>query len=286
MASRCWRRLPPVWTAGGADPTWAFVSALPNRPFKIDAAPERSPGPSFCRSHPDLVHRFYQNQMQINGGRDDQFAAWSDAGGLAMGYYDGSTMGCGSSPSNIRWPTTSSRARSAARSSTISGWSAPASPVWPNAPAANVSSVDAQRHQADACRQFTAQRPHGRRHSTWPTATSRPRLADGNFYAINTTQPPYQPSATLPAGRRRSAPCRPGRRRPRCIPSRADRADDRRSADGEECELGLVRRRLEIGPRRRLAYRVSISSPTTSPSITSSASTRPPPPARPTARRT
>ena len=35
----------------------------------------------------DLWHVFYQNQMQINGGKNDGFAAWSDAGGLTMGYY-------------------------------------------------------------------------------------------------------------------------------------------------------------------------------------------------------
>ncbi len=28
--------------------------------------------------------------MQIDGGKNDGFAAWSDAGGLAMGYYDNS----------------------------------------------------------------------------------------------------------------------------------------------------------------------------------------------------
>jgi acid phosphatase len=35
----------------------------------------------------DLWHVFYQNQMQINGGKNDGFAAWSDAGGLVMGHY-------------------------------------------------------------------------------------------------------------------------------------------------------------------------------------------------------
>ena len=40
----------------------------------------------------DLVHRYYNNLMQINGGRNDGFAAWSNAGGLAMGYYDGSGL--------------------------------------------------------------------------------------------------------------------------------------------------------------------------------------------------
>ena len=40
----------------------------------------------------DLWHRFYQNQMQINGGKNDRFAAWADSGGLVMGHYDGSKL--------------------------------------------------------------------------------------------------------------------------------------------------------------------------------------------------
>jgi len=40
----------------------------------------------------DLAHKFYQQQMQINGGKMDKFAAISDARGLAMGYYDGSKL--------------------------------------------------------------------------------------------------------------------------------------------------------------------------------------------------
>ena len=58
-------------------------SALPDQPFvlKDPATPT-----------PDLVHRFYQNQMQINGGRNDKFVAWSDAGKLVMGTYDGSKL--------------------------------------------------------------------------------------------------------------------------------------------------------------------------------------------------
>src|SRR5262249_55800391 len=37
-------------------------------------------------------HRFYQQQMQINGGRNDKFVAWADTGALVMGYYDGSKL--------------------------------------------------------------------------------------------------------------------------------------------------------------------------------------------------
>ena len=35
----------------------------------------------------DLVHAFYHNQMQINGGRNDGFVAWGDSGALVMGHY-------------------------------------------------------------------------------------------------------------------------------------------------------------------------------------------------------
>ncbi|MGZ8136015.1 MAG: alkaline phosphatase family protein, partial [Methylococcaceae bacterium] len=59
---------------------------LANRPFRIDAPPVNlAASVQSC----DLVHRFYQNQEQINGGKNNKFAAISDGGGLAMGYYDG-----------------------------------------------------------------------------------------------------------------------------------------------------------------------------------------------------
>ncbi len=79
--------LPPVWKGKDADP--AFPKDLPNRPFRIDAPPINLPLSVVTR---DLVHRFYQNQEQINGGRLDRYVAASDAGGLAMGYYDGSQL--------------------------------------------------------------------------------------------------------------------------------------------------------------------------------------------------
>ncbi|HUJ16756.1 MAG TPA: alkaline phosphatase family protein [Nitrospirota bacterium] len=40
----------------------------------------------------DLVHRFYQNQLQIDGGKMDKFAAWSDNPGLVMSYVDASDL--------------------------------------------------------------------------------------------------------------------------------------------------------------------------------------------------
>ena len=40
----------------------------------------------------DPVHRFYQEQEQIDDGRMDNFVAVSDAGALPMGYVDGGAL--------------------------------------------------------------------------------------------------------------------------------------------------------------------------------------------------
>lgn len=86
--------LPPVWknrakgvTTDQPDPQ--YPTAMPNGPFRIDAAPVNLPLTVPTR---DLTHRFYQSQMQINGGKNDMFVAVSDAGALTMGYYDGSSL--------------------------------------------------------------------------------------------------------------------------------------------------------------------------------------------------
>ena len=36
----------------------------------------------------DLVHKFYQEQYQIDGGKMDRYTVGSDAAGLTQGYYD------------------------------------------------------------------------------------------------------------------------------------------------------------------------------------------------------
>ncbi len=58
-----------------------FPPTLPNAPFDITRyVPNDKPTI-------DLVHRFYQEQAQINGGKMDRYVAVSDAKGLVMGYY-------------------------------------------------------------------------------------------------------------------------------------------------------------------------------------------------------
>ncbi len=82
----------------------SFVSAFVNAPFKIDdyikptdttcsnpygGSSDVADGvglPGGCTR--DLVHRFYNEQYQINGGRQNRYVTGSDAAGLSMGYYD------------------------------------------------------------------------------------------------------------------------------------------------------------------------------------------------------
>ena len=43
----------------------------------------------------DTIHKFYPQQEQIDGGRNDRFVEVSDSGALPMGYYDGSPLPMG-----------------------------------------------------------------------------------------------------------------------------------------------------------------------------------------------
>ena len=63
-----------------------FSAGLPNGPFRADryVSLEERIG--------DLVHRFYQEQEQIDGGKMDKFVAVSGAGALPMGYFDGGSL--------------------------------------------------------------------------------------------------------------------------------------------------------------------------------------------------
>ena len=87
------------------------ASHFTNKPFRIDdyikpedktcPAPgvfaangvlKDSPGalPGGCTR--DLVHRFYQEQYQLDGGKQDRYVTGSDAVGLTMGRYETTTL--------------------------------------------------------------------------------------------------------------------------------------------------------------------------------------------------
>src|SRR5689334_23453424 len=84
----------------------SFDSAFPNRPFAIDdvvaptatscpapGRPSGPPGVAIGAGQPggcieDIVHRFYQEQYQLDGGKQDRYTTGSDAVGLTQGYYN------------------------------------------------------------------------------------------------------------------------------------------------------------------------------------------------------
>ncbi|MFS1289044.1 acid phosphatase [Pseudomonas piscis] len=89
-------KLPPIWGGllqvgpqtldGVTYPLESqFQENLPNAPFPLKG-PQGEDLPLGLVTR-DLWHVFYQNQMQINGGKNDGFVAWADSGALPMGYY-------------------------------------------------------------------------------------------------------------------------------------------------------------------------------------------------------
>lgn len=60
----------------------SFPTNLPNDFFNIDQYVPND------KKTPDVTHLFFHNQMQINGGKMDKFAAFNGSKGLTMGYYN------------------------------------------------------------------------------------------------------------------------------------------------------------------------------------------------------
>jgi len=82
---------PLLNTCSDATTGTGFKSHFANKPFNINdyVAPSAlncsTSSTGGCTN--DLVHRFYQEQYQINGGKQNRYAVGSDAAGAVMGYY-------------------------------------------------------------------------------------------------------------------------------------------------------------------------------------------------------
>lgn len=208
--------LPPAWgglTAAGqpVTVTQAQTTGLPNRPFRIDD-PRGVNGSGVivgaAITTRDLVHRYYTNMAQIDGGRNDGFAAWSDAGGLTMGYYDGSGLKLWQLAQ--RYTLADNFFMGAFGGSFLNHQYlvCACAPVYPNADAPDSPARDSiTQIEVDAQGRFKRLVPA----ATMPASvlagpprylrdgTLTPKDADGLFHAVNTMQPPYQPSYVPPA---------------------------------------------------------------------------------------
>ena len=237
--------LPPAWgglTAGGqpVTVTQAQSTGMPNAPFQIDD-PAGLNGSGVVVGQNittrDLVHRFYNNIAQINGGRNDRFAAYSDAGGLSMGYYDGSRMKL--------WAL--ARQYTLADSFFMGAFGGSflnhqylicaCAPTYPNADAADSPAKDSiSRIETDAQGNFVRLAPADNMPASVLGGAPRyqrdgnltPKDASGMFYAVNTMQPAFQPSFNAPAAgadARYADRSKPTTLPPQTLPTIADTLD-------------------------------------------------------------
>ena len=208
--------LPPTWggvTAAGYTPvvTQAQSTGLPNAPFSIEHAFAAQSGVTLPASvvTRDLYHRFFEHQMQIDGGRNDQYAAWSDAGGLTMGYYD--TSGSALYALARQYVLADNFFQGAFGGSFLNHQYliCACAPQYPNAdtapakPSIAILDTDAAGHYLP---RLTTAKPSPASALDGPPSFERSGniapagyFGDGKFYTVNTMQPPYQPSGNAPA---------------------------------------------------------------------------------------
>jgi acid phosphatase len=208
--------LPPTWggvTASGYAPviTQAQSSGLPNAPFSIEHAFTAQSGVVLTSTAVtrDLAHRFFEHQMQIDGGKNDGYAAWSDAGGLTMGYWD--TRGSALYALAREYVLADHFFQGAFGGSFLNHQylicaCAPEYPAADTAaahPSIAILAKDAAGHYLP--RLETAPRsPRSAldgppRFALTGNITPANYFGDGKFYAVNTMQPAYQPSGNPPA---------------------------------------------------------------------------------------
>ncbi len=208
--------LPPTWggvTAPGIDPvvTETQSAGLPNAPFSIEHAFTAQSNHTLSTSTVtrDLWHRFFEHQMQIDGGKNDGYAAWSDAGGLAMGHYDYSRSALYSLAKDFVLADNFFQGAFGGSFLNHQYLICACAPEYPDAatakahPSIAVLEQDAVGHYlprlktARAAMRSALDEPP--RFARSGNITPADYFGDGRFYAVNTMQPPYQPSGNKPA---------------------------------------------------------------------------------------
>ena len=201
------KQLPPIWhglaphkqTVNHRDyqVMQDHLTGLPNAPWALRTG-DGEPLPHGVVTR-DLIHAFYENQRQINGGKNDGFVAWGDTGAMVMGHYDDSA-------SNLRlWQL--------ARQYTLcDNWFmgafggsflnhqylvAAQPPFYPNAdhsPAQFNIAVTESGKADDPRLKLAEDSPHSAMDGK-AKPISRSQLTP-DFWAVNTMMPPYQPTST------------------------------------------------------------------------------------------
>src|SRR5579859_758885 len=207
--------LPPTWggvTATGVTPvvTQQQSVGMPNAPYSIEQGFTAQSGVRLSTAvvTRDMWHRFFEHQMQIDGGKNDGYAAWSDAGGLVMGHYDYSSSALYALAKEFVLADNFFQGAFGGSFLNHQYLICACAPEYPDAdtaaarPSIAVLEQDAGRYlprlkQATNSPASALDGP--------PTFVRSGNIApagffgDGKFYAVNTMQPPYQPSGNRPA---------------------------------------------------------------------------------------
>jgi acid phosphatase len=177
------------------------IGPIRNGAFAL-VTPEGDPLPHGLVTR-DLIDAFYNNQLQINGGRNDGFVAWGDSGALVMGHY-------GDTSANLRlWQI--------AREFTLCdnffmgafGCSylnhqyliAARPPFYPNADKSPAKGriVELEGHDAKGIR--PKQTPRSTPSAMDGPVHFVPNTISPDFWAVNTMLPPYAPTYELDPAR-------------------------------------------------------------------------------------
>ena len=204
------------------DATHGISSHFMNVPFSIEAyipkdartcpqpgvfapnglPPSPSNLPGGCTR--DIVHRFYQEQYQLNNGHQNLYTTGSDAVGLTQGYYDTRALPIYQylhSGGHPKYAIADDFFQSAFGGSFLNHqWLvAAATPTWPGGPVANHSIIDSHG-MPTAYPLYTPTGPVLDRQLTQLCPSAVPNRACGD-YAVNTIQPfqqPFRGSPQLP----------------------------------------------------------------------------------------
>jgi acid phosphatase len=207
--------LPQTWggvTAAGITPvvTQAQSAGLANQPFAIETAFQANAGVALSTANNtrDLYHRFFENQMEINGGKNDMYAAWADAGGLTMGHFDYSSSALYKLAQQYVLADNFFEGAFGGSFLNHQYLVCACAPEYPNADTATAKPTIAVV-DTDSSGKFLTRLTLA---ATTPASaldgppvfvksgniTPANYFGDGKFYAVNTMQAPYQPSGNAP----------------------------------------------------------------------------------------
>ncbi len=198
----------------GTPANTAFTSHFANAPFSIEAyipsSARTCPQPGVFAPHgltpspanlpggctQDIVHRFYQEQYQLDNGKQDRYTIGSDAAGLTQGYYDTHALPIYKylhQEDHPNYAIADNFFQAAFGGSFLNHqWLiAATTPSWPNAPVANHSIIDSNGMPTPTPL-YTATGPTLDRQLTQVCPSAAPGRACGD-YAVNTIQSTYQP---------------------------------------------------------------------------------------------